>query len=231
LPRKNNGLGKHNSRPAVVRLSHDFHKRWDAYCKRYSTTATEGLRGLMRYVMDQDVEMHDALNKLVGSLMIERDRQQRGELATKGERVAQVLADADEAPRRTTSDTVETGKKVRIEIKLTASEGAAVAEAAQERGCSSQNWITSMVRASLTHGPLMGAEEMRLLGESNYQLTAIGRNLNQITRQINADPERHLHRVTAEGLEKLVRRIVDHRYSVHRFLHLSSHRWALIKPS
>lgn len=54
---------------------------------------------------------------------------------------------------------------------------------AKEAGSSVLEFIVDAVRATLTHEPQYSMKEIEVLGESNYQLLAIGRNLNQIARR------------------------------------------------
>ena len=224
MPRKSNGLGKDESSIVRLRVPNDVERAWADYCEKHGATAAEGLRAVLQFLVTRPEGVQEGLNVFISRVMRARDRPSPS-LATE-----QAANDDDQPPRRVVTDRVETERKRRLEVKLTPSEYDAVSEAAQERGCSSQHWVTSMVRASLTHGHLFGAEEMKAFGESSYQLMAIGRNLNQITRQINADPDKHLHRVTAEALAKLEKRIDDHRYQVHRALYACSHRWELARP-
>ena len=75
--------------------------------------------------------------------------------------------------------------KDRIEIRLTRTEMAKTREHAENEGCSPNRWIINLVRANLTKRPQFGMKELEILGESNKQLLAIGRNLNQLIRAIN----------------------------------------------
>ncbi|WP_116611331.1 plasmid stabilization protein [Paraburkholderia unamae] len=72
--------------------------------------------------------------------------------------------------------------RTRIEIRLTASELAAVDERAWAAGLSGNRWIVSLVRAQLTREPQLGEYEMRALSESSRQLAGINRLLGQLVR-------------------------------------------------
>lgn len=72
--------------------------------------------------------------------------------------------------------------RTRIEIRLTASELAAVDERARALGLSGNRWIVSLVRAQLTREPQLGEHEMRALSESSRQLAGINRLLGQLAR-------------------------------------------------
>ncbi|CAB5283668.1 hypothetical protein IST455A_05804 [Burkholderia multivorans] len=72
--------------------------------------------------------------------------------------------------------------RARIEIRLTASELAAVEQRATTSGLSGNRWIVSLVRAQMTREPQFGEHEMRALSESSQQLAGINRQLGQLVR-------------------------------------------------
>nr|WP_241016984.1 plasmid stabilization protein [Paraburkholderia sp. Ac-20342] len=72
--------------------------------------------------------------------------------------------------------------RTRIEIRLTASELAAVEQRALASGLSGNRWIVSLVRVQLTREPQLGEHEMRALSESSQQLAGINRLLGQLVR-------------------------------------------------
>jgi hypothetical protein len=116
------------------------------------------------------------------------------------------------------------GAKTRIEIRFTPSEKEKVLELVAFEHCSPQVWIVNVVRATLTHQPQCGINELEALGESNYQLLAIGRNLNQIAKNLN----RGLHlTVTLEQIESLRQLIKAHTKHVSRVLRASVERWSI----
>ena len=118
----------------------------------------------------------------------------------------------------------DTGAKGRVEVRLTPSEKAAVLELASVEGCSPQHWIINTVRATLTRQPQFGMRELDALGESNYQLLAIGRNLNQIAKRLNEGlPET----VTVQHIEKLRRVIEQHTEVVSKAMRASLERWSV----
>jgi hypothetical protein len=57
---------------------------------------------------------------------------------------------------------------------MTKSEKVAVQERAKPERCSQRRWIIDAIRAGLTREPQFGMKEIDALGESNYQLLAIG---------------------------------------------------------
>ena len=125
-------------------------------------------------------------------------------------------------PYRQTSQSPEGGQKVRFEILLTKSEKAAIQERANLERCSQRRWVVDAIRAGLTHEPQFGMREVEALGESNYQLLAIGRNLNQIAKRLN---EGHLEPVTVETIERLRARVDKHIDAVNSAIRASLERW------
>ena len=67
-------------------------------------------------------------------------------------------------------------------------------------------------------------KELEVLGESNYQLYSIGRNLNQLAKRLN---EGHLEPVTVERIEELRKAIREHTDAVNRAISASYDRWEI----
>jgi hypothetical protein len=66
--------------------------------------------------------------------------------------------------------------------------------------------------------------QIEALGESNYQLLAIGRNLNQIAKNLNRGLQLT---VTIEQIESLRKLIKDHTKRVSCVLRASVERWSI----
>lgn len=112
----------------------------------------------------------------------------------------------------------------RFEILLTISEKAAVKARAQTERCSMRRWIVDAIRTGLTHEPQFGMSEIDALGESNYQLLALGRNLNQISRRLN---EGHYEPFTVKRIKALSHIIDKHTDVVSDAIRASLERWSL----
>ena len=125
-------------------------------------------------------------------------------------------------PFRQTRQAPDDEPKVRFEILMTKSEKAAVLERSNLERCSQRRWIIDAIRAGLTHEPQFSMDEIDALGESNYQLLAIGRNLNQVAKAMN---EGRRDSVTVESIERL-RAIIDaHTEKVSGAIRASLDRW------
>jgi hypothetical protein len=113
----------------------------------------------------------------------------------------------------------------RIEIRLTASEYACLEKVARLSGNSPNSWLVNMARANLARAPQLGSYELQVLGKSNSNLLAIGRNLNQIARWMNgnqgsAPPE-------IERIDGIYRHIVSHTEEVTAVMRANLDRWIL----
>ncbi len=193
------GLAADTSRIYRFRVPNELAAEWDAFLKEHG----EDGAGVLRRVMAQ---------------LISRSKPPKPKVAAQ----AFLEPAAMEVTR-----TVDRAPKKAIKLLLTEDERAALSVIADDRECSIQFWIVSLVRAALTRGITVGGKELEALGQSNYQLMAIGRNLNQIAHQINADPERNLHHVTLDLLEKLTAKLEKHRKLVGAVVSANSHRWKL----
>lgn len=142
------------------------------------------------------------------------------------EAIEHQLAKAEKnPPARTFQQTQEAPigePKVRFEILLTESEKRAIRERANIERCSMRRWIVDACRTGLTHEPQFGMKEIDALGESNYQLLAIGRNLNQIARRLN---EGKHAKITVEQIQALSARIDQHTDIVSTAIRASLERW------
>lgn len=212
------GLSKEESKVVALRVPLDLASAWESYCKELGEgTAQETMRAVMQYLTKQPTEMQQALGQLVSRAMQAQERQRQQE----------AVADLAPTTPHGVTDEVDRRQKQKVTILLTPSENDAVTRIASERECSRQFWITSLVRAALTNGITVGGAELKALGEFNYQLMAIGRNLNQIAHQINADPDKHLHRLRIDELQKLAQQIKEGREYTHALVNACSHRWEI----
>ena len=121
----------------------------------------------------------------------------------------------------------EGGRKIRKEVRLTESEARHAERMAAAAGFSVPLWIAALVRAQLTQNPQFGQREQELLGESNYQLLALGRNLNQIAKSLNTAPEdRRVYRI--DQIDDLRASIKAHVKRVAAAMQSITERWKLI---
>ena len=112
--------------------------------------------------------------------------------------------------------------RTRIEIRLTASELAAVEQRASSSGLNGNRWIVSLVRTQLTREPQLGEHEMRALSESSRQLAGINRLLGQLVRAGGIDLE---HERTPNWVDMLDR-IDAHLRATSAVIRANLDRWS-----
>ncbi len=118
-------------------------------------------------------------------------------------------------------------KTDRVSVRLTKHCLQKVQQQAIAEGYLSQsNWVRASIMANLYREPVLTDEEMKVLRESNRQLAALGRNLNQIARVLNID-FRHSDKITREMIEILDNKIADHKSMVNELINKNCRRWEL----
>ncbi len=117
------------------------------------------------------------------------------------------------------------GEFEKIDLRLTPAENKLVRQAAKADGLPSrQAWIIALVRGRLMDVPTPNAAELDALRESNRQLLAIGRNLNQLAHAANID-FRHATSVTGETLDSLRVQLIEHQKKVRALIQSTLGRW------
>jgi hypothetical protein len=145
--------------------------------------------------------------------------------------VARLVANKGDAGRtdQTLAGTVDGEPEkptARKEITLTASEMAHVEALAAAEGFSATKWIVALIRARLTGTGQYGQRELELLAQSNLQLLAIGRNLNQVARALNSTPQdRTVYRIAL--IDALRVHIKAHTKLVSNAMAANVHRWRI----
>lgn len=115
--------------------------------------------------------------------------------------------------------------KVRKEIKLTPEEVAGITLAAERDGFQFSRWVVALIRAHLGSGAQLGQKELEALARSNMQILALGRNVNQIARALNANPEL-VDQSELKDLEAIKVAITSHSELVARVLEANVKRWS-----
>lgn len=133
-----------------------------------------------------------------------------------------------ELPRRRAGRKIERPPHSRIELRLSQSERATVTKLAKAAGITEAQWLVALLRAVLLRGVLAPSEELEALKRSTYELAAIGKNLNQLVKQVHADPKQ-LQRLPAAQIELLSQTISAHRKQVDVLIDRTLERWALLE--
>lgn len=114
----------------------------------------------------------------------------------------------------------------RLVLRLTASERKALSEVAEKAGFkTTQRWIIAALRIYLTGKPHFSDSDMSVLADSNFQLAAIGRNLNQIAKRLNSEPDVSGYRL--DVIEDMTKRIRQHTELVSSLLQMNIERWKI----
>ncbi|WP_066570505.1 plasmid mobilization relaxosome protein MobC [Snodgrassella sp. CFCC 13594] len=90
--------------------------------------------------------------------------------------------------------------KYRLEVRLLSQDYQYIRTAAQQQSMSANAFVVSILRHYINGHPTLSDKEAEALYQSNYQLLRIGRNLNQIARQLNAGESASL---TTEEIRQL----------------------------
>lgn len=101
-----------------------------------------------------------------------------------------------------------------------------VRERAAYWGMSASRWKASLIQAHLMREPVLSDTQIQALRESNLELRAIGRNLNQIARALNARPD-ETDRVKLEVIEALVEVINSHVETAVQLIRHSQNDWGV----
>ncbi len=118
-------------------------------------------------------------------------------------------------------------KSNKVTIRLSEHDMQKLTTQAREEGYIHRtSWATACILANLTRTPVLTSAEIKTLRESNRQLAAVGRNLNQIARVLNID-FRHSDKVTREMVEILDSKFEAHKESVNTLINKNCRRWEL----
>jgi hypothetical protein len=116
----------------------------------------------------------------------------------------------------------------KLTLRLNGSEIRKIERRAEEEGFSFRTtWAVSVLRQALSSVPILTSDEIKAIRESNRELAAIGRNLNQVAHAINIDP-RNEDQITPDLFEELRTHLVRHREKVSALLDLSLNRWGVV---
>jgi iron-sulfur cluster repair protein YtfE (RIC family) len=84
--------------------------------------------------------------------------------------------------------------------------------------------VAALVQSNLMRAPVMSAAEIAALQESNRELAAIGRNVNQIAKAIN-EAFHHTERVRLDKLVELAQAIQENRATIRALVRASQNAW------
>ena len=88
---------------------------------------------------------------------------------------------------RKSDDTGKQCKNYRLELQLNYHQNTYLRTSAEQQSMTANALAVDIINYHITGHPALSNSEVQALYQSNYQLLRIGRNLNQITRHLNAD--------------------------------------------
>jgi len=174
---------------------------------------------------DAGITPSEGLRRLIAaSLGVPGDDASKGDEQRRGKRGGHRVAnDGREVPCREVRGQADIRRR-RIVVRLSESEWSAASEIAQAEGFTLARWVGAGVRARLVGGPQFGETELQRIADSSYQLRAIGRNLNQFVRAVNAD-QTEAARMRGQLVADLSERIDAHLDQVRRLIESNIERW------
>lgn len=134
---------------------------------------------------------------------------------------------SDETSHFEVDSQVPDATRARVELRMTESEHSAATRIAEQAGISTNRWIADLVRAYITRQPQFGMHELQMIGESNTQLRAIGRNLNQIALAMNRSG--HGDEVS-DLIARLNEKINEHTEMTNSIIRSNLDRWSITWP-
>ena len=112
----------------------------------------------------------------------------------------------------------------RITVRMPAFLMTAVKGRAKSQGMAPSRWIAALVQSNLTRHPVLTDAELQAVEATTRELTAIGRNINQIARALN---EAHFQteRVRLDRLAELGEKINNAREAIRVLVRASRNAW------
>jgi len=145
--------------------------------------------------------------------------------ASEAELLRKMIMKVSGSPAPEERQAQEEPKSSKITVRLTNREKRKIQDRVKTEGYSTRTaWASAAVRAALHHEPVLTEREIMALRESNRELAAIGRNLNQMARAINID-WRESEKLKLDHIEKLAGRIEHHKDQVSELLDRNMNRW------
>ncbi len=130
----------------------------------------------------------------------------------------------DDRPRQRIEPDVERITIERMTVRMPRFLMEATKQRAKATGMAPSRWIASLVQSNLTGQPVMTEAELAALHASARELAALGRNINQIARAINA-AFHEVERVRLDRLELLSQAIADNRAAIRALVRASQGAW------
>jgi hypothetical protein len=99
-----------------------------------------------------------------------------------------------------------------------------VAHRARSRCLTTSGWVSALIQSNLMQDPVMTHNQLAALNASIRELSAIGRNVNQIAKALNQRPGDT--GLSVEILDSISAKIGTHRSSVRELVRASERSWS-----
>lgn len=119
-------------------------------------------------------------------------------------------------------------KDDRFSFRLSAKLKGDLAHRAKEQGASPGSYLVALCRAHLSQEPYLTERELEVLRQSNSELTAIGRNINQIAKALNRSLD-NADMARSTELERVAALIKSHRDYVRSLLRANLSSWGIVR--
>jgi len=113
----------------------------------------------------------------------------------------------------------------RVTVRLAAFLRDAAKERARTGGMALGRWVAALVQANVTSLPVLTDAELAAVLATNRELAAIGRNINQIARNLN-EGFQETERVKLEKLQELAAAIASERQAIRELVRASRQAWS-----
>lgn len=114
-------------------------------------------------------------------------------------------------------------KKRRLQTTFYLNDILNIEHLAELNKCSPSNYISSLIRNHLYNSIELTGVEIEDLRKSNFQLSAIGNNLNQIAKRVNLDMGIDYQDI--ELIKELIKKLDNHILLVNNCLQFNLNRW------
>jgi hypothetical protein len=117
-------------------------------------------------------------------------------------------------------------KTDRVTVRFTKAEGRDLQRLASARGLKRSAYLGGLFRAHVTREPYFAEEEIGALREANRQLSAIGRNVNQIAKALNTSLD-DTDMAKAVEYQKMKVLLDSHRQEVKALIRANLKSWGV----
>jgi len=113
-----------------------------------------------------------------------------------------------------------------LPVRLSSATKGALLKRASEHRMKTGPYVLALLRAHLSQKPSFTEIELEVLRQTNNELTAIGRNVNQIARALNISID-NVHLVKANEMESVARKVKECRDYVRNLIRANLASWGI----